>query len=74
MNVISLTKIRRTIVDEDEREVEETQPVTINTYLIRCITPRIGGKVGARLTFSDGRGFAVQEPREEVLDLLSACA
>ena len=69
-NVVSLTMIHGTIVDEDEQEVEQTATALINTDLIRCVYARKGGKPGTRLTFNDGHGFAVTENYDEVVGLI----
>jgi uncharacterized protein YlzI (FlbEa/FlbD family) len=69
-NVVSLTMILGTIVDEDEQEVEQTTTALVNTDLIRCVYARKDNRPGTRITFSNGRGFAVQENYDEVVELI----
>lgn len=47
--------------DADERQPEETTRVMINPAAIRCFYPRKENRVGTRITFTDGGGFAVAE-------------
>lgn len=80
MKLIALTMVtdERPAVEyryDEEREVdvpveapEVTVPVTVNAEFIRCFYKRKGDKPGTRITFGDGRGFAVKETYEEVLD------
>jgi hypothetical protein len=79
---IQLTKIRtdreqnRTPYADSDDPTENpqhrmvTQPVWINAARIRCFTPRKDDRVGTRITFSDGGGFAVTEPANTVLALI----
>ena len=50
--------------------VDVTVPVTINTAAIRCFYRRRNERPGTRLTFTDGGGFAVTEPYEDVANLI----
>ena len=56
----------------DEGEVlETTSPVVINPAFVRCYYGRRGGKPGTRITFADGKGFAVAETFEAVTALFA---
>lgn len=79
---ITLTKIRSDREqnrwhgdDSDDPEERErnvvTQPVTINTARVRCFYPRKDNRVGTRLTFADGGGFAVTETYEQVQAMIA---
>ena len=48
-----------------DREVVTT-PVVVNAAAIRCYYPRRDNRVGTRITFTDGGGFAVTETKEAV--------
>lgn len=65
---LKLNMVRGTIVDEDEQEVEVTTPVSVRVDQIRSFNPRKEGKPGTRLTFLNGRGFAVTESYESVAE------
>lgn len=63
MHKIELSKIlsdRYADSDEDTNQTRTT-PVVVNVDAIRCFTPRRDGRVGSRITFVDGGGFAVIE-------------
>lgn len=47
-----------------------TTPVSINVNCIRCFYTRKDNRVGTRITFSDGGGFAVSESYDEVCGLV----
>lgn len=64
--LIDLTMVRGARLNEDEIETEVTEVVTINPTYLRSFNPRRDGKVGTRLTFADGGGFAVTECYQEV--------
>jgi len=67
MSFISLNKVEAPRYNEDTgTEVETSKPCVINAEAIRCFYPRSGGKIGTRLTFTDGGGFAVVEEAHEV--------
>lgn len=66
MKFVALNMVERgeSHYDEDtgmEVASETTKPVVVNAESIRCFYPRKGGKVGTRITFMDGGGFAVAE-------------
>jgi hypothetical protein len=65
MRFIELSKIvGRDVADEEGEEGQETDrtvPVRVQVEAIRCFYPRKGDRVGTRLTFTDGGGFAVSE-------------
>lgn len=57
------------VVDTGPTEVGS--PVFVNVEAIRCFYARKEGKVGTRLTFNDGGGFAVSETPEVVLGMVN---
>lgn len=62
MKFVSLNMVERGAYDEDAgMELETTRPVVVNATNIRCFYPRKGDRVGTRITFADGGGFAVIE-------------
>lgn len=72
MSFINLDKItadQRHSYDEDEDGAPtgvQTVPVIVNVAAIRCFYPRKDERPGTRLTFTDGGGFAVSNPPDEV--------
>ena len=72
---ITLSKI--TAVDryndneEGEGQTTRTAPTSVNVDAIRCFYPRKDNRVGTRLTFTDGGGFAVAESYEAVASMVS---
>ena len=79
MTLIDLNKIVsdrdfRTDSEEDETPMPGpvTTPVLINVAAIRCFYPRRDNRPGTRITFTDGGGFAVIEPCDEVTARLRA--
>jgi hypothetical protein len=53
-------------------DTADTVPCSVSVAAIRCFYPRKDNRVGTRLTFTDGGGFAVTEPYDEVARLLTA--
>jgi len=70
MQTITLNMIRGIGIDEDEREIENTVPVTIIPSYIRSFNARRNDRIGTRITFANGSGFAVTELPEEVAALI----
>lgn len=76
--MIKLTKINRdpprdrfnNSDDPTEGQAQLTSPVVINPDSIRCFYPRKENRVGTRITFNDGGGFAVAETFDTVMDLI----
>lgn len=83
MRIITLNKVGRPVYQGDSsysdtddvgepgaggsQNVIPTSPCAVNVEAIRCFYPRIEGRPGTRITFTDGGGFAVSETYEEVL-------
>ena len=66
MRMIELSKITSDrFSDNDENEVATTT-VIVNVDAIRCFYPRKGGRIGTRITFVDGGGFAVTQLYDEM--------
>lgn len=57
--------------NDDGEVLEVTAPVVVNPAYVRCFYGRKFGKSGTRLTFSDGKGFAVAETFEAVTALFA---
>lgn len=85
MRIVQLTKInsqqfgrRDPYSDSDDvgeaqqAPVVQTSPVAINADSIRCFYPRKENRIGTRLTFKDGGGFAVTELYDEVMSKILA--
>ena len=72
MHKIELSKIMadRYSDSDDPDNAPRTMPVLVNIDAIRCVTPRRDGRVGSRLTFRDGGGFACVETYDEVKGLI----
>ncbi|HYA71776.1 MAG TPA: hypothetical protein VEF36_01330 [Roseiarcus sp.] len=71
MNLVSLTMIRPAEAYNDDGEpIEITQPVKVNAAHVRSFNPRRHDKPGTRITFANGRGFAVVESMATVAALL----
>jgi hypothetical protein len=51
-------------------EPEQTVPVTVNAQAIKSMYPRRNDRVGTRLNFIGGQGFAVKETKFEIDRLL----
>lgn len=75
MTMIALHKItgRDPYTDNEEGEgpQERTAPVTVNVAAIRCFYPRKENRPGTRITFTDGGGFAVSEPYDDVRGMIA---
>lgn len=59
--------------DNEEGEgasTPQTTLVTINVEAIRCFYPRRNNRPGTRVMFTDGGGYAVTEPYDDVVRLL----
>jgi hypothetical protein len=82
MTMIKLHKITRASAanayndtdDPEERRPEETTLARINPLRIRCYYARKDNRVGSRITFSDGGGFAVAETPEMIDAMLEGDA
>ncbi len=58
--------------DTGREEVAETsKPTLVNGDAIRCLYGRRDGKVGTRITFMDGGGFAVHETPDQVAGMVA---
>jgi hypothetical protein len=74
MRTITLNMVDREAYDENESGVaiESTVPAVVQVEAIRTYYRRKGGRVGTRLTFTDGGGFAVADTFEAVSAALAA--
>ena len=71
MEFVTLTMVRSAERYNDEGEAVETlEPVLINPALVRSFNARRHEKPGTRITFANGRGFAVSESVADVNALL----
>jgi len=52
-------------------EPETTLPVTVNSAAIKSYYPRRNDRVGARINFIGGQGFAVKETKFEIDSMLA---
>ena len=67
---LQLNKLLTRAYREDEGDAMPVCPVAVNPEFIRCVTPRRDNKPGARLTFSDGGGYAVRESYDAVMNYI----
>ena len=74
MRTILLSKVAYEQYDENESGVatEVTTPCEMQVLAIRCYYKRKGGRIGTRITFTDGKGFAVSETFEQVQAAITA--
>ena len=72
--VLNMVEAGRSQYNEDtgREEVSETsKPCLVNGDAIRCLYTRKDGKVGTRITFNDGGGFAVTERPDQIAGMVA---
>jgi hypothetical protein len=57
--------------DSDPREPEQTMAVTLNPLMIKSYYARKNNRVGTRINFEIGNGFAIKETVDEFETLLA---
>jgi len=75
LNFVTLTMVCSAETYNDDGEAVETnRPVKVNPETVRCFYARRNDKPGTRITFANGRGFAVTEDVEAVSAALMAAS